>query len=135
MNVRSLFSKWLFALLIVVSIFAIGSIDVFAAGGGGNTGQTKEYTVINWRKNKADNDNDPSTIYIEKHYYNKDILCSSSTRSSVDVSDTMDKDALTADDMKCNMKDSSIHKYVVRIIRTLESYNQYFILCYYRDSK
>ena len=81
MNVRDLFSKWLFALLIVVGIFAIGSADVFALDIDGNTGKTEEYTVIEWRKNKADNDDDPSTTYIEKHYYNKDILCSSSTRS------------------------------------------------------
>ena len=73
MNVKSLFSKWLFALLIITSIFAIGSIDVFAAGGGGNETQTDEYTIRDWRKHKDAN-------YAEEDFWNIDVLCSSSTK-------------------------------------------------------
>ena len=106
MNVKNLFSKWLFALLIVASIFALGSIDVFAGEGtGGATQESLEYTIRNWRKVMDSN-------YDEEAFWNVDVLCSSSTKSNQLVTDnTLDEE--TAADNKCLAEDETIHKYYV----------------------
>lgn len=76
MNVKSLFSKWLFVLLIVAGIFTIGSIDVFAGDDGNTQDQNgeREYTIVTWRNNTS------NFNYQASDFYNIDVLCSSSTK-------------------------------------------------------
>jgi len=104
MNVKSLFSKWLFVLLIVIGLFSILGTSVFALDIGGNDENDLEYTILKWRRTQDAN-------YNPEHFYNKDILCSSSTMSSNVIDDTMD--GVTADALKCNSEDPTIHKYPV----------------------
>ena len=103
MNVKTKLSKALWFLLIVCGIFMIGSLQVDAAGQG-QENQTDEYTIRDWRKHKDAN-------YAEEDFWNIDVLCSSSTKSSYNVDNTMDNQ--TAADMKCIAEDETIHKYYV----------------------
>lgn len=110
MNVRNLFSKWLFALLIVAAIFSVCSISGYAASVDDDYDeQSGEYTISDWRRNKAAAE---GKTYVEEDFWNIDVLCSSSTKSNqLVIDDTTDEE--TAATNKCRETDESIHRYYV----------------------
>ncbi len=88
---------------IIIMLFLLGSVNVFALGE--NTDQqVQEYNIRHWRKGM-------DTNYNEEDFFNKDVLCSSSTLSSFSSDSTTDE--TTADVTKCDMNDPTIHKYYV----------------------
>lgn len=78
MNVRSKFSKWLFVLLVVCGIFAIGCLQVDAAGAGGNDqNANRDYDIVQYKREKW-----PGT-YNSALFSNIDYLCTVSTQGTI----------------------------------------------------
>ena len=106
-DTKGLFSKWLFAVLIIAAIFAIGTIDVFAAdnSGTGNQGKDK-YDIRDYKEWLYGN------AYNRNNVIGEDVICSAGTNSANLISGDLNGNANV-----CNKSlDPTINEYPAWII-------------------